>query len=201
MKQFILLGSLIFISILCSKAQSFGGGVLGGLVASQVDGDNFSGYNKIAPYGGFYISKELSDRITLQWELKYIGKGSNKVSNRRDDRIYKMRLNYAEIPFIVTYNTQIKLFFQGGLEVGYLFAPKEFDEYGEMDSDYLKDFKKLEYSYLIGLGYQLSEKLSGIMRFSYSILPIRDYKVTMDYMRGGQYNNVVTFGLQYSLGQ
>jgi len=65
-------------NFLCTEVQR---GVQAGLVGSQVEGDNYWGYNKAGFYGGVYSNRRLNDRASFQLEFNYIQKGSHQNPN------------------------------------------------------------------------------------------------------------------------
>jgi hypothetical protein len=185
-----------------SYAQRFTGGILAGINATQVDGDTYFGYNKLGFMGGVYVYTPVSENLNAGLEIKCMGKGANKPSTEADPTLYTSHLNYIEVPVILRYQTKYKVFFEGGLGLGYLFSHYEEDATGELPADQSPHFKKYEFSFLLGLGYNLTQRLSARLRYSYSIVPIIDYPkatTTTYFNQGGAYNNVFSMGLFYDL--
>ena len=54
----ILLAAFSFV-----KAQRFNGGVLAGFNGSQVEGDNYKGYNKPGAVAGFYVETDIAPAV------------------------------------------------------------------------------------------------------------------------------------------
>ena len=195
--------SLIFIfSIIPLKAQMFFGGIKGGIVGSQVSGDNASGFNKagidLAVYSGFPIE----NRTSIQMEIHYIQKGS-RVNPKPEKYInkYLLRLNYVEIPIIYTWQGNETFEIEGGLSYGYLIknTDVEFDDNGLISGQI--DFKKYEISFHFGMNYIIRDNLKTNLRFSNSILPIRPHASGATYLLNfGQYNTLFTLGLTYQFG-
>src|SRR5665647_1348054 len=100
MKHIYLILFLLTITSMFSYAQRFEGGVLGGLNASQVDGDTYSGYKKPGVVIGGYVQTNLSQTVFVAMELKFAQKGSRNIDSLAVDgrKKYIMRLNYAEMP-------------------------------------------------------------------------------------------------------
>jgi hypothetical protein len=196
---FITVNSLI-------SAQTFTGGALLGINASQVDGDNYAGYNKLGFMGGAYVYTSLSRRFDLQMEIKYMGKGANKPTTEQDLTRYTSNLHYIEIPVLVRLNTKIKLGWEAGLGFGYLFSFNEKDENGLLSSQNATQFKPFELSYILGASYQFAPKFLVNLRYSYSVLSIAKKVVdnnvpNMQYYRVGRgvYNNLFSIGLYYTV--
>jgi hypothetical protein len=193
--------------IATSHAQRFSGGLVLGVNASQVDGDTYSGYNKFGIMGGVFAYTPLSNKIDLQMEIKYMGKGAHKKTTEQDLYQYKSILNYIEIPLILRLNTKIKLGWEAGLGFGYLFSYAEKDENGKLPDDGSTSFKPFELSSIIGALYKLSEKFQVNLRYSYSIFTIVDKNFSLptgvaDNFRGGRgvYNNLFSLGVYYTIG-
>lgn len=200
MKTIRLLFLLISLSISLS-AQRFEGGFLAGMVASQVDGDTYSGYNKLGFSGGAYVFTPLSSKTSIQLEIKYISKGANKKVTDQDLQQYTSYLNYIELPILFKLSTSNKIALEAGIGFGYLFSFSEKDEYGVLSSENAAYFKPFELSGLLGMNYAFTDYFSANIRFSYSILPIIDYgQTTASYFPSGAFNNLFTIGVYYRLG-
>lgn len=197
---------LFFIAILISPylsiGQSFNSGLAFGLVASQVDGDNFGGYNKIGLYGGIFVGHPINDKFDLNMQISFIQKGSRQNASPADGvyTSYLMRLNYAEIPLYFNWKLyQKKLYFQGGLTFGYLINAIEKDEYGVItQSSSVPEFNRFELGILGGFGYNINDKWSFVLRGQYSILPVRNTPlIVLWYFNESLRNNVITTALYY----
>jgi len=200
-KYFIaVLFSVILISPVYS--QNFKAGVQFGITASQVDGDNLTGYNKAGLYGGFFVNHPAGERGDFQLEIDFSQKGSRKNADPANGIYdsYIMRLSYVEVP--VFYNYKIKKFMavHGGLSAGYLIFAKEYDNYGQIDpaTSSAPPFRKLELAALAGLSFNYKENWFLSFRFSYSIIPIRDTPIQpFAYFNKPQHNNLIITALQY----
>ncbi len=87
-----------FVNLLHS--QNFYGGLKAGMNMSQVDGDGFGGYKKIAPFGGVYVRNTFSEKWGMMLGIKYKHKGAKEVQ-RIDGVTYplhEIRLDYIEVP-------------------------------------------------------------------------------------------------------
>jgi hypothetical protein len=172
-------------------AQHFKGGVLAGINASQVDGDNQAGYNKLGVMAGAFVIYPVSANFDFQLEMKYMGKGAKKKTTANDLSQYTSSLNYIDIPVLLRLNTKIKLGWEMGLSFNYLFSSSEKDEYGNLPAESSMDFKPFELSYLIGVKYDLTTNWSAGLRYSYSLLSIvNDSRA---------YNNLFSLGLYLKL--
>jgi opacity protein-like surface antigen len=198
MKQLILLISIVLLSASSLFAQTFGGGVIAGLSASQLDGDNWGGYNKAGLTIGIYTNTKLNKYIEAQLELRYVQKGSK---SKGDDQsvFYLSKLNYIELPLFLKYKFLDKFSANIGVSIGYLQKATE-DKDGIGDFPAEPPFKEYELSGLAGVEYQMTEQLFLNIRFNYSILPVRSHPGDQTfYLNRGQYNNVLTFTVYYQL--
>ncbi|MFO8235729.1 MAG: outer membrane beta-barrel protein [Bacteroidales bacterium] len=197
MKKFILL--TVFIGLaLTSYSQRFHGGIHGGFIASQLDGDNLGGYNKAGLRGGGWVNTKISSLLTLQMELEYIQKGS-KISESEllAGGYYHSLLSYIQLPILARIQATENITGEGGIAGGYLFEGLE-DKDGTTFMDADPPFDEYELSLLIGLNYHFNENLTGNIRFNYSALPIREHPGGQVYwLDRGQYNNVLSFGIYY----
>lgn len=202
-KIFLLITGILIGSSL--HAQSFSGGISAGLTASQVDGDTYSGYHRAGFAAGASVGLDLSPKFAWQMELKYIQKGSYKRQNpdAGDYSIYKLRLNYVEMPLMIKYKFKPKIIFDAGIGIGYLMKTVEEDEYGVFPVGTAQSFHKAEISYQIGGYYLLSKKLSFNIRYNYSLLAIRNHVAGERWIlfQKGQFNNVFVFSLCYQLNK
>jgi hypothetical protein len=108
-----------------SKAfQVFDAGLEIGVNASQVDGDNLAGFNKIGLTTGVIANVNFSKNWFLSFELLYTQKGSHTAPGAYNT--YTLKMNYAEVPVLFNYNDRNRLLFGAGLAYGRLFGTKEY---------------------------------------------------------------------------
>lgn len=178
------------------EAQEFNGGIYGGAVASQLDGDRYEGYYKLSFTGGAYVNRFVNKKLAVQMGLRYNQKGSNK--NDHDNEIfYKCKLHYVEMPITLRYFHYEKIDIEGGVAIGYLL--KQYEERDGYELENTPEFNKMEVSGLLGLNYNMSEKLSVGVHFMYSLLYVRPHSQDYNNMDKGQHNNLFTFTLAYQL--
>src|SRR6188474_2797152 len=81
------------------------GGVIFGMNASQIDGDDYAGYRKVGLNFGFYGQIPVSKRFFLSTEILYSQKGAkNPVTpNTPVQYWYTWNIQYAEIPLLIHY--------------------------------------------------------------------------------------------------
>jgi len=194
--------------ILLANAQDFKGGLIAGVNTSQIDGDGYGGFNKVGFIFGGFVSRNFNEKLTGQFEMIYIGKGSVKPAHpdRGDYTFRKIHLDYIEMPLILKIfpekllkKENLKFIFDIGLSYSVLMSNKEMDEFGEVDI--IKPFKSGELSYQIGINYAISENLFVNFRSSRSITPIANKVLITSFgIFGGSFNNLIslTLGYQFS---
>lgn len=179
-------------------SQQFEGGFLGGISASQVDGDLFSGYNKLGITAGAYITRELSSSFKLKTEIRYIQKGAYEKPTEFNPILFKTSLQYAELPIMLQFFYSEKIYLELGLIPEVLLASKEEDENGLIPIDQSLEFHRFTAEAAAGIGYFLTDHLAAGIRYSYSLLTARDHASGQTYMLNrGQYNNVLCFTFYY----
>lgn len=187
-----------------SFSQTFSGGVLTGIVASQISGDGLGGFNKFSGQIGGFVSKKISDTLQVEFQMYYLQKGSRKAANGITGSLtsYKMQLNYIEMPVLLRYNYKNKFNFEGGLSAAVMFKSKVSNAFGELppNDPENRPFKPLELAFVAGASYPLNKNILIYIRNSNSLMPVRKHQANNVYrLNLGQYNSVMLFGLQFKL--
>ena len=196
MKRYTFL--VIILSIVgFSNAQSFKGGLVVGLAATQVTGDKLSGYNHPGAQLGVFTELPIGKKSALRMEMYYIQKGSRKNSSEVDPNSYLQRLNYVEVPIIYQYKPFNKLSFHAGLSYAYLFSASDYMNGDKMPSNFSDPRNSYDFSIHGGGTWTFNEKWSIGLSYSYSLLPIRGMPSGsgMFYHDRRQYNDVVLISL------
>jgi len=201
MKQVYTLIFFIFCAAFASPAQQFQGGVATGLVGSQVAGDTYSGFDKAGIYAGFWVRLSVNSRSSFQTEISYFQKGSrhNPDEKKQDYTFYLMRLGYIEMPFLYQYHVKNKIVLEAGPSFSFLLH--SYEEVDYMESGY-GDFSLLNPSFMAGIGYPVTDKISVNFRMNSSVLSIRKDEVNGSLYRlfdHGQYNDCLLLFLSYRL--
>ena len=195
------LSFIVFVMVVFSvDAQRFEGGIFAGLTTTQVSGDQLAGFNKTGFVAGGIVSTSLGKNFDVAMEIMYIQKGSRKKA-RPDDNDYTsylMKLNYAEIPLLVSYTYLKRIKIEAGPSFGKLLSSYEEDEQGELPAR--MPFKEFEFSINGGLSYRIYKGLYIHSRLATSVIPIRPHASGQTYyFNRGQYNTVLFFSLKYMI--
>ena len=197
---------LVFFGILFfsgANAQNFRGGLMGGLVSSQVDGDSWAGYNKSSFTLGAFVNRKLNSDFGVQMEMRYVRKGALHDDTKKGGfSYYKSKLNYVEIPFTGRYYIN-RFIFEGGAAMGVLINSSEEDLYGEISSLESTPFNRMEISGIIGFSYTVTDDIFINFHLQYSMLPIRtnfsNNIQPLYYYQKYSFNNLIGFSVYYYL--
>lgn len=195
MKKILLI--LILSFSLKAFTQEFNGGILAGFTASQVDGDDYGGFDKTGIIAGAFVNRIFSEKYTGQMEIIFSQRGSKKNMHpdKNDYVFYRIHLQYIEVQVVFKYNYSEVISFSGGLSPGVLIKSSEKDEFSYI---YSNPFYKYSFSSIIGVEYKLSEKIILCLRETYSLYPIRGYAVNGRWWyKTGQFSNSLSFTVNY----
>jgi hypothetical protein len=174
---FICISLFLFISDII-MAQKFGGGITLGFNASQIDGDDLAGYNKIGWNSGLNTSYNLNDPWQINVDFLFSQRGSQSQLIPDDtESLRKITLNFVELPVYIAYQDwKIEDGFykvQGfaGLSAGRLFSIKNALGDDDINSD---NFLKNDLSYILGAKFMFTKHLGITGRYTRSFL--RMYK-------------------------
>jgi hypothetical protein len=208
MKIIFTLGLNLFLLFLPGgslQAQRFTGGLSAGLIASQVDGDTYKGYDKAGITAGGWVNLSMTEHSAFQVGLNYIQKGSrhNPDYDKGDNHFLLIRLGYVEMPLLYQYIMKNRFYLETGPSIGVLLHSFT-DANDGSTTGILADnaFRLLDISANFGIGYRYSEKLRIGLRNGNSLSTIRKERVTGDRWRlwgYGQFNNLLALELMYRL--
>lgn len=200
LKKGIFLAFVFCFSNQLFSQDGFKAGASFGVIASQVAGDGYGGFDKAGLFGGLFINTYTSENWSWQMEINYAQKGARKNPNTSegDHEFFLMRLNYIDIPLML--KVDYKSFtFEGGLYYGRLLDYFLEDEAGEFSlPEGSNDFKNYDVGALLGITYNFTEQFLMNWRFNNSIHEIRKYDSGSRYMLNtGYFNTYLNFSLRY----
>ncbi len=164
-------------------AQRFSAGLLAGLNASQIDGDDLAGFDKVGLTGGLKATMGFDSRFSLHMEFLYNERGSRPdIFNPDYDPDVKITLKYAELPIYVSVGDwwqeegqYYKVEAYGGFSYGRLIAARTFDYYhsSEQSLDLLVPyFNENDVSWFAGANFRMSPRWGITCRYTRGITPL-----------------------------
>ncbi|MBP6335131.1 MAG: PorT family protein [Bacteroidia bacterium] len=188
----------LLVSVNALSAQDFHGGLRLGMCASQVSGDNLSGFDKAGILGGAFVKRDFSAKSALRMEMLFIQKGSRSPVSTYDNSYYRMRLHYVEVPVLYEYRVKKKFSIAAGASFGVLVFSEENDQLGVLNN--MPEFNKTEFSYHLGMLFNFTEHWTLDLRYSASLTPVRDYELSYypNYFEKGQFNSSLQLSMYYT---
>ena len=150
-----------------ASCQNFQSHLVGGVLATQIDGDDFGGYNKPGLYFGAGLSLPLSEKTSFAWDLIFIQKGSRRTNSTF---YYLYRLSYLELPVYLDFKIWNNFSLQAGGAVGYLVSARFDSGFGFTNERFR--LRKTDFSGLFGASYKFNEKWSFSARWERSMISI-----------------------------
>lgn len=201
-----LVVKLLFIALVLSgltrqlnAQEGFSGAIVFGLNAAQIDGDGLYGYDKLGLNTGVRLGYKLGEKSGLLMELLYSERGSTPDVAFGGDAA-TINLKYIEIPVLFEYNDwymeeddYFKVGIEGGLVYGNLFSVTSSNDFVINDEE---NYKNSDFSYTLGARYNFSKRLSGLFRYSRSLVRIYELEGALV---DGFVNHWLTLRLQYHL--
>ncbi len=150
--------------------QRFEAGLLLGFTAAQMDGDDFTGYDKLGVVGGLQGVVLITPRLNFAVELLYAQRGTKVEydNNFSKEKERKMQFDFAEVPFLF----QIKLnepnedrktvlTLETGMSYGRLLNTKITEATNRLQRTFTEiqdDFRTSEISAIVGLNAEIVPK-------------------------------------------
>ncbi len=159
--------------------QRFHAGLLFGANLSQVDGDQYNGFDKGNLQFGVTATAVLTRQAEIGIELLYIGKGSMTETGRTGvigEKNRNMDLNYMEVPVYFSYKMKEEApfsFVEAGVSYGRMISSEVTEP--SVPGDGLRfqaleeSFNRNELSLLFSYGYQVSKPLGFKFRFGIAL--------------------------------
>ena len=185
-----------------SQLRFHAGGVLG-LIASQVDGDDFAGFNKLGVTGGFIAELPLSKYFFISTEILYSQKGSKSHTYPNIPLEYRLKLNYAEVPVLINFQNKPSFNFGAGFSYNRLIKVREFvygleqipNSFDVSTSDF-NQLKKNDFNLVVGGSYLFTKNFMVNVRYQYSITAMGRVALS-NFNNRGMYNNLLAFRFMY----
>ena len=203
MKRKILFTAIVSLFLLSAQAQNFKGGLRAGFTASQMSGDELSGFHKMGAYAGGFVNWRFvqNERWAIQPEINFVMKGSSTYlkadKNGNIGNKYVLTLYYVEVPVLAKYRIIKGLEVEFGPTFGVLFAETEKDANGKMTGR--MPFRRFELCGMAGVSYTFKEHYGLNLRFVQTAIPVRvnDGNHSNAYLTKKQFSTEIAFSLFY----
>lgn len=204
--------SILFVSaqskntgnIFKNEDKKFFGSLKVGMVASQVDGDDFAGFNKVGLTVGPSVFLQFNEKWVLNVDMMYTQKGSRVGASAGSDlgtyiERYKLNINSLDVPFVLNYVHNSTYLFGAGLSYSAFISSKESLEQLYSTQTYSSDiykFNRHSVEAVFQVAAMANKNLMLGLRYQYGLSPIRDYRY-IPFGRGNQFNNYFSFSASY----
>ena len=196
-----LLITIFFVHISCLPLNLFAQkdeqqievGVITGINATQVDGDDLAGYHKLGFNFGGIARWKFHKKFSANFELLYNMKGSQSPPTKNSITLFKLRLNYIDIPFLINYHDK-QVNFGLGLSYGRLIKFEEI--LNGVSNPYTTQPKKTDIDIIVNGNYEITEHFTFNLRFSNSLLGFRPF-LTQKGKIASQRNRLVSIRFIY----
>jgi hypothetical protein len=174
-------------------------GIFAGVTASQVDGDSYSGFNKLGLNAGGFMNQLIDLNIYWQAELKYVTKGVYKGPGDYDPTLYRSTYHVIELPLSAHYLFDDKLQVELGIAPEVLLKVVFRDENGIMSPSNFPDNRRFGFSVFAGLSYWFSPSTGVNLRYTNSAIPFREPQEWNNPQYKGYFHNVISLSLAFRI--
>lgn len=156
----------------------FSAGLVAGLTASQIDGDNSAGYNKLGLQAGLRVLARLGERSAGSIEMLFAQRGSQSefVRDQYNPNNFALTLNYVEVPIQWQYNDWLvegddpsenfyRMSFNAGLSYARFFNARFKGEPNGIDRVANGFLKKNDVSLLVGANFFFNRHFGITLRW------------------------------------
>ena len=190
----------LFVMAISIKGQQLNTGFFGGINASQVTGDSYSGFNKLGLSAGFFVNRHIEYNIYWQVEIKYGTRGVYKGPSDNDQTLYRSGYHIVELPLSVHYLYDERMMVEMGTSPEVLVATLFWDENGLMDPSTYPENRRFGLSVFAGIGYCFNERIMAGLRYTNSAIPFRDPEEWNHPLYRGYFHNVICLSMAYRFG-
>lgn len=188
--------------------------IIGGINATQVDGDEVYGFHKAGGNFGlgviFPINKKKQWLVSLEtiYNQKGASEGKSAIDTFAGDYKYRLFLDYVETPVMIHFEDKGGWTFGLGFSWGRLVGLKEYENGSRVNTTTTTStvYAHSDWNFLADVRFRIYKQLKFNFRYAYSIVPIRErtfYKnngISILNVRN-QYNSILTFRLIYVINE
>ncbi len=181
---------------------------------TQVEGDEVSGFKKFGLNVGAGVLIPFKTNWAVSMEVAYNQKGAREGDQYHDtDSLgnvttgaYKLRLNYVEVPLMVSYTDKDFITIAAGFSWGRLVGVKEWEHGKIVETTTLQSntYSKNDFNYVVEARIRIAGPLKFAVRYQNSMVKIRTREFTdlsgATWTRD-QFNKVLTFKLVYMFNE
>jgi hypothetical protein len=189
--------TMLSVSSFSLKGQQVTTGMYGGVTASQVSGDYYTGFNKIGWTVGFFMNRPIAYNIHWQAELKYGTRGVYKGPSDADLTLYKSSYHILELPLSVHYLYDDKILAELGISPELLVTTFFWDENGLLDRSTYPENRRFGLNVFAGVGYWINERIMAGIRYTNSAVPFRDPAEWNHPQYRGYFHNIISLSMAY----
>lgn len=172
------------------RTQRFKAGIIAGLTASQIDGDESAGYHKVGLQAGLKGVAILKPKQQASVEILYSQRGN--INEPQTYPLYNTTLNYIEIPLQWHYsdwlaeaaddaNDFYRVQFNIGASWGYLLSYKDKYDDGFGISAALDDLNKNSFCGMLGVSFYATKNIGFTFRWQRAFNNLYDPKDGTNY--------------------
>lgn len=169
---------LIFIGVFFQPqfglSQRFSLSMLGGVTSSQASGDGFFGFHQFGGIAGVEVNYSINESWSTSLGLQFNQKGARTYPSETSSYIYKLRVNYVEMPFLVSYYYK-QFYASAGVYLGVKTNQRERTSLGPVDP--IRPFRRIDFGAQLGLGYKFNSHWKLELCFQNSVIPVRPHRL------------------------
>lgn len=157
--------------------QRFKAGVIIGTNASQINGDDLAGYNKLGLRAGLRGLVDLGERSDLAIDILFSERGASSELFPNNMFLRRLvRTQYIEVPVLFIFRDWLsdeghyKVHAAGGLSYGRLFNSSV--ETFAVVEDEQENFSDNDLSLVLGVGFAPTPKIEFAVRYNRSLIPL-----------------------------
>ena len=170
--MFLFCVMLIAVGPQAQGQQRFDAALIAGFNASQIDGDNLAGYEKLGVHAGAKAYARFSENFSFGMELLFSQKGSKSGLNPTGTNVFKLLLNYAEIPLLFHYHDKDRAIFGIGASYAAFVSYKRIEQ-GVNTTNAEPPVFPRDWNILLDLAVLAFKQHFALnFRFAYSLTPI-----------------------------
>lgn len=209
-KTILLLAAAALLSLFSqkTKAQSFDGGIMAGVVTSQINGDGYSGFHQIGWTAGIFSRIPSNGPSSWQMELKYSLFGAHSDVKEVEVGLNPMdiRLHYIELPLMFRYN--LSRFSISGMPLDFLTLELgisgDFLVRGTQSANHENHFDNPSWLFFsvtgnVGVQFNINDRLGINIRSMYSLTPCRLHPEVPVFSFRHYYNSALQATVVYTI--